>query len=64
MRALLLVSVAAFVVTLTGCATQGVSSANYTPGPQNAIKNEKTITRAQAIVWDELVRELEVAPFV
>ena len=64
MRALFIVAVAAFVVTLTGCATQGVSSANYTPGPQNAVKNEKTITRAQAIVWDELVRELSKSFYV
>jgi len=47
-----------------GCATQGTSSYTYTPNTARTVPNEKTVGRPQAIVWDELVRELSKSFFV
>jgi hypothetical protein len=52
------------MMTTAGCATQGVNSFSYTPGELSAVKNEKTVARPQAVVWDELVRELSKSFFV
>ncbi|HKO52128.1 MAG TPA: hypothetical protein VJV79_30680 [Polyangiaceae bacterium] len=49
---------------LSGCATQGVNTASYTPPTPQTVKNEKTIPRRQAAVWDELVRELSKSFYV
>jgi len=58
----LLVVVAALVAT--GCATQGVNSFTYKPSIASTVQNEKIVARPQAIVWDELVRELSKSFYV
>lgn len=49
---------------VSGCATQGVSTAEYSPPIEQVVQNEKTVDRAQPVVWDELVRELSKSFFV
>lgn len=62
MRALILAVLIVFC--LAGCATQGVSTINYTAGSQSTITNEKIIPKQQSAVWDELVRELSKSFYV
>ncbi len=49
---------------LSGCATQGTSTADYNPGTASKVTNEKAVNRPQNVVWDELVRELSKSFFV
>ena len=51
-------------VALSGCATQGVSTLDYTPPVPVQVNNEKSVSRPQSAVWDELVRELSKSFFV
>ena len=52
------------LILCTGCATQGSNTFNYVPNDPITIRNEKTVTKPQAAVWDELVRELSKSFFV
>jgi hypothetical protein len=58
------ISIAIAVLSASGCATQGVNTANYTAATPHIVKNEKTVPRRQAVVWDELVRELSKSFYV
>ena len=52
------------LLALCGCATQGTSSYDYTSDKPTTIRNEKVVPRPQAVVWDQLVRELSKSFYV
>src|SRR5688500_4758679 len=52
------------IVFLVGCATQGTSTFNHVQSAAKTIVNEKTVSRPQTLVWDELVRELSKSFYV
>jgi hypothetical protein len=56
--------IAIAIPLVAGCATQGVNTYTYTPATSHIIKNEKTVPRPHAAVWDELVRELSKSFYV
>ena len=51
-------------IAFTGCATQGVSTSQYTEGKRTAIKNEITVSGQYSGVWDALVRDLAKSFYV
>lgn len=51
-------------MVLTGCATQGVNSFNYTAPTFTQIKNEAVVQKPYSQVWDKLVKEISKSFYV
>lgn len=51
-------------IALTGCATQGTSTNQYTDGVKQKIENELIVESPYAAVWDSLVKDLAKSFYV
>lgn len=51
-------------IVVSGCATQGVSTTNYTNPQLVKINNEKVVPKTQSDVWDMLVKQLSKSFYV
>ncbi|MEC5398196.1 hypothetical protein [Uliginosibacterium sp. H1] len=57
--------IALFVVALlSGCATQGTNTFNYSKGDRTPVTNEVTVNAPYSRVWDMLVRDLAKSFYV
>ena len=54
----------ALVVALSGCATQGTNSSQYSEGSRTKVSNEATVDAGYSAVWDALVRDLAKSFYV
>jgi len=52
-------SILAIAIFITGCATQGVNSREYTENAPIQIKNEIVVSKPQSQVWDILVKSFQ-----
>lgn len=52
------------LLVLTACATQGVSTFDYSDGTKRPITNEVVVDGSYSVVWDTLVRDLAKSFYV